>query len=481
MRKNRTWRDYAAVKENKVIEDYVARFGLTSFKNEVPALLSFFYISGQVVADFIRVPIWASMLDPRVHVFWIQPTRTGKTIAWEFIGEVLRLAGVEVEGFTSGTDAGLIGTISTYEEDGQEVTVTTPGALAGKKALNFDEGSILLQGDKKAHSSETILYLQQAMNPIGTDSNNMRKHMAKGLVETQSSVSFWITTYPPQGVKDVVLTKGLFQRVLLFVAHWDMEDRQEVSERRMSGAFKNVMGDAAAVEDLAAHFIQVRENCKTRLINLALQGGHLSPPEHAVDWDAHDSYDLMSEEQQQKLAKAVMHDMFTINERADWDASMLSCVDEFYGLLTGLDPQMKEIVCSFMPNVENYLVLFAVHIALTEQTWNLEGRHLEASLEIIYDVYERLVTWLETDVEVGQKRREKMARMSSWKHSYELTNEHDLGKAGAGWMQKSEVFANYMKREGKSKPATYDHYKKAKQWFTERKEGSIVYVRWKGE
>lgn len=160
---------------------------------------------------------------------------------------------------------------------------------------------------------------------------------------------------------------------------------------------------------------------------------------------------------------------------------MLSCVDEFYGLLTGLDPQMKEIVCSFMPNVENYLVLFAVHIALTEQTWNLEGRHLEASLEIIYDVYERLVTWLETDVEVGQKRREKMARMSAWKHSYELTNEHDLGKAGAGWMQKSEVFANYMKREGKSKPATYDHYKKAKQWFTERKEGSIVYVRWKGE
>jgi len=461
----RTWRDYAAVKENKVIEDYVERFSLTSFKNELPALLSFFYICGQVVTDYIRIPIWASMLDPRVHVFWIQPTRTGKTIAWEFIGSVLRACDVEVEGYTSGTDAGLIGTISTYEEDGNMVTVTTPGALAGEKALVFDEGSVLLQGDKKSHSSETILYLQQAMNPIGTDSNNMRKHMANGLVETQSSVSFWITTYPPAGVKEVVLTKGLFQRVLLLVVHWDMDDRKTVSQQRLSGVFKNVMGEAASVDDIAAHFIQMRENCKERVLALA-----------EIDEETWDAY---TSEQKQAAAVLVMHEMFDTD--GEWDTTLQTCVDEFYGLLDGLDTQMMEVVCSFMPNVENYLILFATHLALIEGTWTVTGKHLEMSLEIIYDVYERLVTWLESDVEIGEKRRVKLAKMGSWKNAFNNVTSHDLGTFGDGWVQKAEMFSHYMKQQHKSKPATYNHYKDAKAWFEERKEGSIVYARWVGE
>jgi len=465
MSRARTWRDYTAVKKYGIIEDYVERFSLTSFNNELPALLSFFYVNGQAVVDEIRVPIWASILDPRVHVFWIQPTRTGKTIAWEFISEVLEGAGIDTEGYASTTDAGLIGTIYEEKEGNETVTYTKVGALGGKKALNFDEGSVLLQGDRKTHSNETILYLQQAMNPIGSKSNILTKPMAKGTVTTQSSVSLWITTYPPQGVKDIVLTKGLFQRVLLFVVHWDDDDRKEVSQRRMSGVFKNVMHTAVSTEDLSAHFIQVRENCKARLLELA-----------EIDEETWENY---TDKERFDAAELVRYEMFSID--AEWDSTLLGCIEEFYGLLTGLDPQMKEIVASFMPNIENHLILFATHLALTEGTWVVRGEHLEMALEIIYDIYERLILWLETDVEVGQQRRVKLAKIGAWKGAYSKCETNDLGKHGDGWVQKSVLFTRYMKQQEKSKPATYNHYKDAKQWFEERKGGSIVYVRWKGE
>ena len=460
------WRKYRAVKKYGIIEDYVERFGLTSFNNDLPALLSFFYVNGQVVVDSVRVPIWASMLDPRIHVFWIQPTRTGKTIAWEFISEVLEAAGVETVGYASTTDAGLIGTV--YEEkDGNNVnTITKEGALGGKKALNFDEGSVLLQGNKNAHSSETILYLQQAMNPIGSKSNILTKPMAKGTVETQSSASLWITTYPPQGVKDIVLTKGLFQRVLLFVVHWDDDDRKEVSLRRMSGAFKNVMNTAVSTEDLGAHFLEVKSRCMVRMLELAEV--------------TQEEWDQMTRYEQFDVAELVRYEMFSTDR--EWDATLQDCVDEFYGLLVGLPQNMKELVASFMPNIENHLILFATHLALTEGVWEVRGEHLEMSLEIIYDLYSNLISWLETDVEMGQARKKKMATLASWRKSYEACAKVDLGdRYGDGWVSKTKLFKQYMKREEMSQSGTYKKYKDAKNWFKEVKQSKVPYAKWVGE
>ena len=130
----RTWRQYSAVKRYPILRDYIERFNKTSFFNELPGLLSFFYLQGQAVVDYVRIPVWASCLDPRFHVFWIQPTRSGKSISWEFIGEVAEHANLDADIFTSGTDAGLIGSFKQYkDEDGNFYTEETPGLLNGKK------------------------------------------------------------------------------------------------------------------------------------------------------------------------------------------------------------------------------------------------------------------------------------------------------------------------------------------------------------
>ena len=467
MARVRTWRDYAAVKKYPILEDYVERWNLTSFKNEVPAILSYFYVMGQTVVDYIRVPIWDAFLDPRIHVFWIQPTRTGKTIAWNFIGDVLVEIGIEKAMYSSGSDAGLIGTVKQVEEDGEQVILAQHGLLKGKKAMLFDEGSTLLQGDKKAYTTDTMNYLQGAMNPIGTDPNILSKPMAAGVVECQSSASLWITTFPVPDVRDVVLTKGLFQRVLLYVAHWEMEDRRTVSVKRMSGVFKKVETDAMSVQDLAQHFVDVQQRCRERVFNLAEIDG--------------DEWYALSDTQQQKKAELVMHEMFDTDN--EWDVALQGCVDEFYSLLTGLDAKMCDIVCSFMPNIENHLCLFAAHLALTEGTWTVRGEHLEMSLEILYDTYERLITWLESDVEIGQARRDKLAKMAGWKNAFGHCEKVDLGeKHGDNWVQKSAMFVRYMKQEDKSRPTVYDRWRRnGRQWFSENTVGKVKYVRWKGD
>ena len=72
--------DYSAVMKYPFLKGYVERFGKVSIDNDIPALLSFFFIQGQIAAPYVRIPWDASHLDPRVHVFWIQPSRTGKSI-----------------------------------------------------------------------------------------------------------------------------------------------------------------------------------------------------------------------------------------------------------------------------------------------------------------------------------------------------------------------------------------------------------------
>ena len=472
----REWNKYAMMKY-ETLEDYVQRFRLTSFFNEHAGLLSFFYLQGQALVDYIRVPVWASALDPRVQVFWIQATRTGKTIAWEFVGEVAELAGLDTEMFTSGTDSALIGSFDSIKNDDGSYEITqNEGLLAGKKCLNFDEGSILLQSNPKQFFSEVILYLQQAMNPVGSHSNTLTKHMKHGTIETESRVSFWITTFPPSGVKEYVLTKGLFQRVLLYVAPWSEDMRQRVSEQRMSGVYKDMVSGTASVQEIADYFIRLKEKTRRRVLDLA------NIPQ--AMWDD------MEPDEQDACARSVMHEMFTV--APDFDVRLQSAVHEYYTLVRGMDPQLSNVVCSFIPNILNYTVLFATHLAILDTMendgeWEINGDHVDMALELIYDIYEQLVIWLESEVEVGAKAAEKAVKRKAWKDAFGSRKTHDLGEVkGVGWVLKSDMLQAYGSKQDRSQPVVYNHYltvgpKSGSPLFKEPKVKGVPYVRWVGD
>ena len=471
----RQWNQYSIMKEYPIVKDYLERFRTTSFFNEVPGLISFFYLQGQTVADEVRIPVWASALDPRVHVFWIQATRSGKSIAWEFTGEVAKLANIESDMFTSGTDSALIGSIDSIPDDeGGYITVEKPGLLAGKKCLNFDEGSILLQANPKQFFSEVILYLQQAMNPIGSHSNTLTKHMKNGKVETESRVSFWITSFPPAGVKEYVLTKGLFQRVLILYRPWSDDMRQMVSERRMSGVFKNKLTEVKSLDDIAQHFIQLREKVRSRLLIKA----NLT----------HEEWGSLGPAQKEEVARTMMDEMFSPSP--DFEPQLMASVDAYYTLVRGMDKHMSDVVCSFIPNVLSYTVVFATHIAMLrimrdnihiEDEWFVTGDDIEMATEIIYDIYEQLVLWLESEVEVGAKAAEKMARIEGWMKAYKTCKPVEIEGRGEGWVLKSEMMSRYQSQQGRSQTATYERFKSVRDKFQTTTLSNSKYIRPKEE
>jgi len=461
--------DYAAVNKYPFFQGYVERFGRTSIDNDIPGMLSFFFIQGQIAAKYVRIPWDASHLDPRVHVFWIQPSRTGKSVAWEFVGDVLKDCGLAQDMYTSGSDAGLIGGVTNetvIDENGNKETVAvqTEGMLAGQKALNFDEGSIILNPGK--HSQETVLYLQSACNPIGSNSNILVKHLSGRRIETESLVSLWITTYPPAGVKEYVITKGIFQRVLLYWSDWDMDRHMGVSMKRMEIAFTSGSKQKVSYEEIVDYFTGLEKRLRDRVLNLTEVS--------FAEWDA------MARDDQEAAVQSVMNEMFTADE--SFYVATYDLVEDLYSLLDDLNFAIANVVASFVPAMENYSVVLATHIAMMDNVWVVTGEHLDMAKEIIYDLFKNLILWLEGEVEVGAKQTEKANHAKNWTTAYNLIAPVELDKKGEGWRKKAAVLKQYCLKEQVTRGTAFNRFAKwGAHMFDAAKDASTVYIRLKEE
>tara|TARA_R100001086_G_scaffold110890_3_gene56525 strand:+ start:31599 stop:33005 length:1407 start_codon:yes stop_codon:yes gene_type:complete len=462
-------KSYEVVRKYPFFEGYVERFGRTSIDNDIPAMLSFFFVQGQIAAKYVRIPWDGSHLDPRVHVFWIQPSRTGKSIAWEFIGDVLKDCGIESTGYTAGTDAGLIGgvvseTVTNEHGKKEQITVQTKGMLGGQKALNFDEGSVIL--DPGQHSKQTVLYLQQACNPIGSNSNILEKHMSGRTISTESLASLWITTYPPKGVKDYVLTKGIFQRVLLFWSHWSMDRRMGVSMVRMEKAFTTTPKTKVDYEDIVNYFTGLEKRLLYRVLKL-------------TDCDVM-QWDEMDRDQQEELVQSCMDRMFTVDET--FRAASYDVVEDFYSLLNDMEFALKDIVSSFLPAMENYSVILATHIAMMDDSWVVTGEHLDMAKDILYDLFKNLISWLEGEVEIGSKDAIKSMHRKDWMDTYQKIPPVELDKRGEGWRAKSKMIKQYQTVQQVTRGTAWNRFNKwAQHLFDTAKDGKTVYLRLKDE
>tara|TARA_R100001129_G_scaffold38018_2_gene25603 strand:- start:5120 stop:6502 length:1383 start_codon:yes stop_codon:yes gene_type:complete len=449
---------YKAVKKYGILRGYLEHFRQVSINNDTPALLSFFFAQGQAAVPYIRIPYSNTHLDPRVHVFWIQSSRTGKSIAWEFVGSLLKEAGLRTDSFTTGSDAGLIGG---FEQDEEGNNTPTEGLLAGRKALNFDEGSIILTN--KQHFSEVVLYLQQACAAVGSNSNILVKHLKPGTIEAESLVSLWITTYPPSGVKEYVLTRGIFQRVLLFWRHWSMDMRSEVENIRLDGFFNKPKEDDVSFDDLVQYFKDLDRNMAKRVCELA----EITPAE----------WETKERPEQEEVAQSIMHQMFSVEEEVN--VALRNASEDYFTLVENMDPSTSEIVASFIPGLNNYTVIFATHLALLEGKWHIRADHIEMSKEILFDLYQNLIIWLEGEVQVGQDAREKAISMSVWKEAYEACSMVGFDDIrGDGWVRKKHLLDTYCKKKGNCSLGTArNHYGKVVGMFKETTSGRIAFVR----
>ena len=454
--------DYTAVQKFPIFKGYLDHFSRVSIDNDIPGMLSFFFIQGQVAVPYVRIHWDQAHLDPRVHCFWIQSSRTGKSISWEFVGDILKDVGVPTDMYTSGTDAGLIGGFEIEEDsEGGKEAVLKEGLLTGRKALNFDEGSIILNPNR--HSQETVLYLQSACNPVGSNGNELVKHTKLGRIELESMVSLWITTYPPRGVKEYVLTKGIFQRVLLYWSNWNLDRRMAVSMTRASHVYKRNPALDISYDDLTAYFRGRDKWLRDKVLNL----NEIS----FIEWDS------MERKDQEEMLQSSMENMFSADDNTFY-AALYDAIEDYYGLIHGLSPAISDVISSFVPAMENNTVIFATHMAMMDNTWVVTGEHVDMAKEILYDLFKNLILWLEEEVEIGPKVAEKAAQKNKWLIAFQQVDTVELGNKGDGWAMKSKVLKAYETQNDCSRGSAYNNYEKwANAIFKQSKDGRVVFVK----
>ena len=457
---------YECVQKNEVLSGYLEHFREVSINNEIPGLLSFFFVQGQCALPYVRIPIGASNIDPRVNVFWIQDTRTGKSVAYEIIENTMSKAGLECVDYSTGTDAALVGS---FTQDGDGPPIPREEVLAGRKGMNFDEGSILLKPSK--HSENTVLFLQSALNAAGTGRNVITKHLADGTITIESLVSLWITTFPPDGIKEYVLDKGIFQRVLLYWRDWTIEMKKDVAYKLADNVHSRPKF-TMKYDDIVQYFVDLDKRLKKRVCEL----NGIS----VVEWDAangeHNNDAAVCQEREQWTMN-VIGDMFTVS--ADYRPALKAAIDEYYGLIEFMDPKKQGVCASFIMGLQNYTNVIAHHMAMLEGTWVVTGIHVDMAKEILYDLYMNLIHWLESKVKVGTSAAETKKSERAWREAFKRCEVFDFDDhRGRGWAKKKAIYEIFGSIQNlSSETSIRERFKRSQEMFDETRDGNRMYVR----
>ncbi len=464
--------NYECVKKYPMMKGYLEHFKQVSINNEIPGLISFFFILGQVAVPYVRIPIWDSNIDPRVNMFWIQGTRTGKSAAYQIIERILKETGMNSVDCNSVNDAALVGTlIPDPDFDGatrDAPQIVREGLLGGRKGLNFDEGSVILKSGQ--HNENTTLYLQSALNAAGTGRNYVTKHMARDSFSVKSEVSLWITTYPPKGIKEHILDKGIFQRVLTYWRHWTLEMKKEVNSILADGRYASAKTEVS-FEEVVDFFKETKKALKRRVLSLAD-----IPP---LEWEE------MAEDDQEQVVMDLCckkQIMFSIDD--SYKPALNSAIQDYYEIVEKMSPDKQDICSSFIMGLQNYTDILAHHFAMVEGTWVVNGDHIDMAKEILLDLYQNLIQWLESEINIGAAAAEKSKMQGYWASAYNKSELFDFDdKRGFGWAKKKEVMDSFGKLANYSSHASVnDKFKLyGEEIFKETREGVRVYIKLKEE
>lgn len=469
-----TANSYEAVTKYDVLKGYLEHFREVSKNNEIPGLLSFFFIQGQAALPYVRIPMGGSNLDPRVSVFWIQDTRTGKSVAYETIEKVMRDAGLTATDCSVGTDAAMVGS---FTKDGKDDPPRPQyGVLKGRKGLNFDEGSILLKPSQ--HSENLVLFLQTALNAAGTGRNRLVKHMKDGTLDYLSYVSLWITTYPPDGIKDYVLDKGIFQRVLLYWRNWTIDMKKDIAYQLADSLYEKA-DFTMDYQTIVDHFTELDTRLRLRMLSVL----GIS----ATEWNemAENEEDSISEAERKTLAReelamAARYKMFEID--GSYKPALIDAIDSYYSLVENMDAKKQGICTSFIMGLQNYTNVLAHHMAMIEGVWTIRGDHVDMAREILHDLYKNLLHWLEEEVKVGMSKGDMEAQMKQWKEAMSRCEKIDIENKGPGWVRKKDLFDAYGQINNLSSNASINNrFNVHSSMFRTTKVNARVYVQLKKE
>jgi hypothetical protein len=241
-----------------------------------------------------------------------------------------------------------------------------------------------------------------------------------------------------------------------------MDERQEVSNRRLGTFFGRPPKNEITKDDLYNYFKDTDKRIRTRLQDMA----EIS----YTQWTE------MNGDEKEEVVQEYMWEMFTPSN--DYQTALYQASDEIYDLLRNMSPSMSEIVASFTPAIENYLGIFSVHMAILDEKWEVTAEHVDLAHEILIDLFQNLIAWLEDSVEVGGNKQKESKAHEGMIAAYNECQPYEIEGHGDGWRLKQIFIPTYMEKAKVSKSTADRHFKDyGVSLFKSKKNGGRVFIR----
>ena len=416
--------------------DFLQAFGRSCFYSEAYAWACFHMLVGAMPnIRRLRIKRGDTWLDPRVHVFYLADSGSGKGVGAAFVTDVGKKLGLNVYNATDFTDAALIGTIHTTD-DGEPIihkgllsgqTREWVESKGGEDPLNIDillvsEASKVLNPKPGPNDAGIMNSLQIAMNTVGTSDNLVTKKLAKGpSVSYPTDVTLFFTTFPPVSFADVVLKRGLFQRTLMVVKESNHDERVKVTEEFFRSFY-------AKQEELYHNPLtrEVSNKSTDEIVDMVV-----NVVKAANRWARDVEEIVVSKEAAERLSKLVFR---------------------FQSQVKNLSPFLQAKIHEFVARLAGHLVKLSAHVAILNCSPTVEEVHVKA-LEKLHapERFEELITYLSNNVEEPKEFTTRMGRelKSLFLSHRDLESEKDYVEwkfTPQGWRMRDDLERRLMTR-----------------------------------
>lgn len=264
-------------------ERYIKFAGTISINNEV--MNSGMFLSG-VGACFHKYGIgvrFAKRIDLRIHTMFEQASRTGKGESVDVLRQFAEWMGLDVIEQVVFTDAALVGTIDGKLQQENRAKGLVMGMddfkdprVIGSLGLNdliiFPEAIQMFK--KGAHTEDLREILQSAMDSSGKVEKDLSGEYR---LSYKSPATIIGTTYKLEEFEEILLKQGLFQRLLVFIRDYPIEERSNLNaEIIKSSRIESTTDDAQEnLKILAEQIKQIAKENEGKLYRLSQTGEKL--------------------------------------------------------------------------------------------------------------------------------------------------------------------------------------------------------------
>jgi hypothetical protein len=392
------------VKEKNFISQFCTSFELYSYNNKKYGQLAAHVLLGQILKN-IKVYYGSFYIDPRVSLFLMQPSATGKSVVWDFIKGVGEKVSLRIDDIDEATDAGLVGSEEPEEVLDPETKTKTivhnivKGKLADNDILHYDEGKMLM--NRGQYSSNTLSWFQKALNPIGTGQNVCKKNLAHSEIEIKPTCSLLITSHEIDNVLESILNTGFFQRIVFYPRYIPVDERKQnemLRQDRFGIQFENSI-DAEVLGEML--FQIIKETTDYKLV--------VDPAVYPV-------------------AKQY--------------------IDGRYKLINQTNERVKEIMATFIPRYDNLMDVFALHHSVVNHKTKIDVEDIKYGGSLSHELFQEVMTWVEENITLAKLNVKEKAYFD---RLYQMWNS--MEKDEYGYVNKLSLMKKFMEKWKLSYPA----------------------------